>query len=121
MSGLLRQGGFVGVIVLLIVCAAWTAPEAARPQASLVVIEVEEPLSILGKTYPGGRLTLRARNSAASTPIRMERRMPVPKAVKDCLAPASMTAAGMPTATLQPVSPTAVYAVNTESPSLEVV
>lgn len=60
MPGLLRQGGFVGVLVLLIACAAWTAPEAARPQASLVVIEVQEPLSILGKTYPGGRLTLRA-------------------------------------------------------------
>ena len=59
MLGSVRRVGFIGVIALLIACAAWTAPDAARVRSSLVVIEVEEPLSILGKTYPGGRLTLR--------------------------------------------------------------
>jgi hypothetical protein len=36
-----------------------TANDAMASRATVVVIEIGEPLSILGKTYPGGRLTLR--------------------------------------------------------------
>ena len=58
MSGL-RRGAFVGALALLIACAAWTAPEAGGSQASIVVIQLSEPIALLGETYPGGRLTLR--------------------------------------------------------------
>jgi hypothetical protein len=58
MSGSVRRGGFVGLIALLIVGVAWTAPEAARAHGSLVVT-VEEPFSIQGQMYPSGRLVLR--------------------------------------------------------------
>src|SRR5688572_9555929 len=59
MPGPLRRGVFVGALALLIACAAWTAPEASRVRASIVVIEVSEPIALFGKTYPGGRLSLR--------------------------------------------------------------
>ena len=57
MPGPLRRGVF-GVVVLLVAFGCSTASHA-RSRAPLVVLEVGEPLSILGKTYPGGRLALR--------------------------------------------------------------
>jgi hypothetical protein len=59
MSGWVRRGGFIGVLALLIASAAWTSPEAA-PQVVRVVVTMEEPFSVQGRMYPGGRLTLRA-------------------------------------------------------------
>jgi hypothetical protein len=58
MSGSLRRRAFAATLVLLL-ASAWTANHAAGGRATLVVIEVQQPLSILGRTYPGGRLTLR--------------------------------------------------------------
>ena len=59
MPGSLRWKRFAGVLGLLLVCGTWTASDAAGSRASMVVIEVGEPLAIFGKTYPGGRLALR--------------------------------------------------------------
>ena len=59
MPGPLRRAVFVGALALLIATAAWTAPEAGGSRASIVVIQITEPIALLGKTYPGGRLTLR--------------------------------------------------------------
>ena len=59
MSGSVRRGVFAGLVALLIVAVAWTAPAFARARGSLVVT-VEEPFSIQGQMYPSGRLVLRA-------------------------------------------------------------
>jgi hypothetical protein len=58
MSGSLLRRAFAASLVLLL-AGAWTTSGAAGGRATLVVIELQQPLSIFGKTYPGGRLTLR--------------------------------------------------------------
>ena len=55
----LHRRALAAILVLLFSGSAWTASHAAGGRGTLVVIEVQQPLSILGKTYPGGRLTLR--------------------------------------------------------------
>jgi hypothetical protein len=60
MRGPLRRRPLAAILVVLVLaCGAWTASQAASSRATLVVIELQQPLSIFGKTYPGGRLTLR--------------------------------------------------------------
>jgi len=59
MPGSLRRRALTGALVLLLAGGAWNASAAAASRATLVVIEIGEPLAIFGKTYPGGRLTLR--------------------------------------------------------------
>ena len=59
MRGLLHRRASAAILVLLLTGGAWTASHAARGRATLVVMEIQQPLSIFGKTYPGGRLTLR--------------------------------------------------------------
>ena len=60
MPGSLRRRGLAGAFILLLAGGLWNAnAAAAASRATLVVIEIEEPLAIFGKTYPGGRLTLR--------------------------------------------------------------
>jgi hypothetical protein len=59
MRGPLRRRWWAAALVLLLAGGGWTASHAAGGRATLVVIEVQQPLSIFGKTYPGGRLTLR--------------------------------------------------------------
>ena len=58
MPGSLRRG-VAAVLTFLLACGVATASHASRSRATLVVIEIGEPLAIFGKTYPGGRLTLR--------------------------------------------------------------
>jgi len=66
MPGSLRWGRFAAVLVLTLAGAMATGSEAIASRASVVVIEVGEPLAIFGKTYPGGRLTLRPLGDEAS-------------------------------------------------------
>ncbi|HEX5041585.1 MAG TPA: hypothetical protein VFV75_01705 [Candidatus Polarisedimenticolaceae bacterium] len=65
MSGSLRRRAFAAALVLLL-AGTWTANHAGGGRATLVVIEVQQPLSIFGRTYPGGRLTLRPLGSESS-------------------------------------------------------
>lgn len=55
----LHRRALAAILVFLFSGSAWTASHAAGRRATLVVIQVQQPLSIFGKTYPGGRLTLR--------------------------------------------------------------
>ena len=55
----LRRRGLAEALVLLLACGGWNASPVAAGRATLVVIEIGEPLAIFGKTYPGGRLALR--------------------------------------------------------------
>ena len=59
MRGLLHRRASASILVFLLTGGAWTASHAAGGRATLVVMEIQQPLSIFGKTYPGGRLTLR--------------------------------------------------------------
>ncbi len=58
MRGLHRRT-LAGILVILFAGGAFAASHAASGRATLVVMEIHQPLSIFGKTYPGGRLTLR--------------------------------------------------------------
>ena len=54
----IRSRGLAGVIVGLVGLASWSVADAARTRAR-VTVELAEPFTIGGTTWPGGRLTLR--------------------------------------------------------------